>query len=54
MVSTGRKSSDVVFGSARPTRLLAITTGAVCRDPEDQLAVHEFWHDEIFTTERYR
>ena len=27
---------------------------AVCRDPEDQLAVHEFWHDEIFTTERYR
>jgi hypothetical protein len=27
---------------------------AVCRDREDQLAVHEFWHNEIFTTERYR
>lgn len=27
---------------------------AVHRDPEHNLAVHEFWHDEIFTTERYR
>ena len=27
---------------------------AVQRDPEDHLAVHEFWYDEIFTTERYR
>ncbi len=27
---------------------------AVCRDRENQLAVHEFWHDQIFTTERYR
>jgi hypothetical protein len=27
---------------------------AVCRNAENQLAVHEFWHDQIFTTERYR
>jgi hypothetical protein len=24
------------------------------RGPGDQLCVHEFWHKEIFTTERYR
>jgi len=27
---------------------------AVCRDSEDQLAVHEFWHDQVVTTKRYR
>jgi hypothetical protein len=27
---------------------------AVCRDAEDQLTVHEFWHDQILTTQRYR
>jgi hypothetical protein len=27
---------------------------AVCRSPDDQLAVDEFWHPETLTTERYR
>jgi len=27
---------------------------AVCRAPNGELTVHEFWHEEIWTTQRYR
>lgn len=38
-------------GTDRPVRYYH---WAVCRGAEDSLSVHEFWHAQIVTTERYR